>query len=98
MRRVIKRARATVDLANVWTYSFGQWGAGHADFIIEELERRCAMLAEFPMTGADCDEISRGLRRLIVGHHLVFYFIREDWIEIVRVLHERMDATRQLEE
>lgn len=98
MKRIIKRARATVDLTDAWTYSSVQWGADQADALIEEIEKRFATLAEFPMAGARCDEISSGLRRLVVEHHLVFYFIRDDWIEIVRVLHERMDVTRQLEE
>lgn len=30
------------------------------------------------------------------GHHLVFYVVTESDVEIVRVLHERMDARLRL--
>jgi len=52
---------------------------------------RFRMLLDFPQSGTRRDELRRGLRTFPVGSYLVFYFIVEDGIEIVRVLHGRRD-------
>jgi hypothetical protein len=50
-------------------------------------------------TGRDCAAIRPGYRKHGVGRHIIFYrSIADDCIEIVRVLHERMDAERHLSE
>lgn len=51
------------------------------------------------MTGYRVDHIRSGYRRFAVGSHLIFFRHREDsQIEIVRVLHRRMDAAKRPEE
>jgi toxin ParE1/3/4 len=47
-----------------------------------------------PSLGRACDDIRPGYRRYAEGSHIIFYReVRSD-IEIVRVLHGRMDPDR----
>ncbi|TWS22632.1 type II toxin-antitoxin system RelE/ParE family toxin [Tsukamurella sputi] len=41
-------------------------------------------------------EIRDGYRRYTVGSHLIFYRARSEGVDVVRVLHQRMDPTRHL--
>ncbi|WP_241505919.1 type II toxin-antitoxin system RelE/ParE family toxin [Parahaliea mediterranea] len=56
------------------------------------------MLADSPEDGAACDSIKMGYRKFPNGSHVIFYRNLSDTeIEIVRILHKRMDLARQLE-
>jgi toxin ParE1/3/4 len=46
--------------------------------------------------GKELDRFSAGYRSLLVEHHLLYYRINDDEVEIMRILHERMDAARHL--
>ena len=96
--RIVKRRRATEDLVSIWEYSFDAWGAAQADLTLAQIEGVVSRLREMPLSGPACDDIERGLRRIVAGHHLIFYVVHEGWIEIVRVLHQRMDVLRQLDD
>lgn len=51
-----------------------------------------------PMIGRACDEVRTGYRRHAVGSHTLYYRLAgADGIDVVRILHERMDVDRQLD-
>lgn len=50
------------------------------------------------MIGRACDEVRTGYRRHAVGSHTLYYRLAgADGIDVVRILHERMDVDRQLD-
>ena len=49
------------------------------------------MLVHEPELGRACDEIRQGYRKHHVGRHLIFYRLIASQIEIIRILHDRMD-------
>jgi toxin ParE1/3/4 len=54
-------------------------------------------LADNPGLGRDCSDIRAGYHRYRVGKHILFYRqLDPDQIEIVRILHERMDVEARL--
>ena len=54
------------------------------------------ILAATPLKGRDCSAIRFGYRKYHVRKHLVLYrILAPNQIEIVRVLHERMDVESQ---
>lgn len=53
-------------------------------------------LAANPKLGKLRDDIHAGLRMHLAGKHLIFYFVTDYGIDVVRVLHERMDITQHL--
>ncbi len=93
---VNKQAKAEQDLIDIWLYTFSKWDESQADKYLDELETGLNVLAENPMIGIDCDFIRKGYRLYAINHHLIFYKIRSDSIEITRVLHESMDVQQHL--
>ena len=49
-----------------------------------------------PSLGRACDDIRTGYRRYAEGSHTIFYREAGGGIEIVRILHGRMDPDRHL--
>ena len=89
-------AAAEDDLAEIWLYSFKEWGTARADQYIDELCAAIEQLAGHPELGARRDELRPGYRCLRVNRHLVFYTVSPEQVWIVRVLHGRRDAQQHL--
>lgn len=85
------RTGVQLDLETIWLDTLDRWGADQADTYITTLINRFGWLAEHPQAGKLRDEIKPGYRSFPEGAHLVFYIVREKWIEIIGVVHQRMD-------
>lgn len=89
--------RARRDLREIWDYSAEQWGAAQADRYIRLIAAACEALAIGRAKGRSAEAIRRGYFRQTVGSHVLFYRARKrGGIEIVRILHQRMDVERHL--
>ena len=53
-------------------------------------------IVENPSRGRQCNEIREGYRRYGVGSHLVYYVEAADSVDVIRILHQRMDPTRHI--
>lgn len=88
--------KAISDLEEIWLYTSEKWSVAQADryyfLIIEEIEYVC----ENPNTGRNMDHVRKGYRASKVKSHLIFYRINNANVEVVRILHERMDIDNQL--
>ncbi|WP_342116665.1 type II toxin-antitoxin system RelE/ParE family toxin [Pseudoduganella sp. OTU4001] len=84
------------DLEAIWTYTVQKWGEEQASRYIDLLTAAFADLAVKPMLAPACDFIRPGYRRRSVERHIVYFRITSYGIAIVRVLHDRMDAMRNL--
>jgi toxin ParE1/3/4 len=60
------------------------------------IEKGCRLLANHPTLGKPQDEFFPGLRKHHIGKHYIFYFATDDEIEVIRILHQAMDISRQL--
>tara|TARA_R110002126_G_scaffold238089_1_gene381483 strand:- start:48 stop:362 length:315 start_codon:yes stop_codon:yes gene_type:complete len=83
------------DLDRIWDYSVDRWDTAQADAYLRRLQAAMAGLCLFPETGRAVDDIRQGYRVLPIEAHCIFYRISMDAIEIVRILHGRMDARGQ---
>jgi toxin ParE1/3/4 len=64
---------------------------------LRELQRAINRIAANQRIGRACDEIRPGYRKLAAGSHTLFYRVAaEDVIDVVRILHQRMDVDRHL--
>jgi toxin ParE1/3/4 len=84
------------DLENIWRYTRQQWGAQQADRYAATLVDAFAELALAPKTASSCEHIRTGYRRHSVQRHVIYFRITDFGINIVRLLHDRMDAQRHL--
>lgn len=85
---IIRTAHAEEDLIAIWLYVAQDSGAA-ADRLLDRIEARWQQVATYPFSGAPREDIATGIRHLIVGEYLTLYRVREEAIEIVRVLHGR---------
>jgi toxin ParE1/3/4 len=93
--RLSPKARA--DLSRIWDDSSERWGEDQADRYVRLLAESFARLAEGSVRGRGADEIRTGYLRLSVGSHILFYRMGVDGgIEVIRILHQRMDFKRHL--
>lgn len=46
--------------------------------------------------GQDCSDIRDGYWKILSGSHVLFYCLIDDGIDVVRILHERMDFERHI--
>jgi toxin ParE1/3/4 len=88
--------RARTDLDQVWSYSVKNWGDERAELYLRELQKALEMLAAHPRLGRACDDIRPGYFKMPVGSHVVFYKLGQARIDVVRILHGRMDFDRHL--
>lgn len=99
MAKVILRQKAIDDLNEIWDFTFKKWSAKQADKYYATIKLACNGIGENSDVGKEYDGISRKLLGLKSGKHIVFYqSLSEDKIEIIRILHERMDLKNRITE
>src|SRR5438067_9012640 len=79
-------SRATADLDEIWSY-IAQDNPAAADKFISAFFTRFANLAAMPKMGRLREELSHDLRSFSAVRYVIFYRLKEDGVEIVRVLH-----------
>lgn len=99
MVKVILRQEAIDDLNAIWNYTFEEWSESQADKYYSNLKFDCFQLAENPKIGKEYDGINKNLLGLRSGKHVIFYQqISENEIEVIRILHARMDLKNRIVE
>ncbi|MGU3421925.1 type II toxin-antitoxin system RelE/ParE family toxin [Methylobacterium sp. D54C] len=95
--RVRLSAAARRDLSGIWTYSAKRWDEAQADRYVRQFADSFDGLARGAVKGRNADDIRTGYFKLAVGSHVVFYRMgAAGVIEVVRILHQRMDIDRHL--
>ena len=91
--------KAVADLSKIWEYTFEVWSEKQADKYYDELILNCEEIAENRDLGKNYDGISKQLLGIKANRHIIFYrTLSEDYVEITRILHERMDLRNRLSE
>ena len=91
--------KAVEDLEKIWNYTFDKWSPDQADryyeLIIDEIE----FISNNFMTEKSMEHIRKGYRSSIIKSHLVFFRMAKDnVVEIIRILHQRMDIENRINE
>jgi len=89
--------QAIDDLNNIWIYTFHKWSKVQADryydLIIEEIE----FIADNYLIGKTAEQTRKNYSVTKIKSHLIFYRkIENEIVEIVRILHQRMDVKKRL--
>lgn len=96
MRATLLSPRAQSDVREIWAYSRDRWGDKQAETYVRQIQSGLRTLATNPRRGRPCDHIRAGYFRFSVEQHVVFYRLTEEAIDVVRILHQRMDFDRHL--
>ncbi|MBX2888605.1 MAG: type II toxin-antitoxin system RelE/ParE family toxin [Ferruginibacter sp.] len=99
MANVVLRQEAIDDLNDIWIYTFEEWPEKQADKYYAAIEFACFQIGKNPELGKEYEGINKNLLGLRTGKHIIFYqVIAKGRIEVVRILHERMDLKNRINE
>ncbi|WP_083876139.1 type II toxin-antitoxin system RelE/ParE family toxin [Caenispirillum salinarum] len=89
--------RARADLGEIWDYTVERWGEIQADRYVRLIASVCDDLAAGRRTGTSAEALRAGYLRCRAGSHILFYCCTHGGdIEVIRILHQRMDVDRHL--
>lgn len=90
--------KAVEDLSEIWNYSYDIWSESQANKYYELLVETCQEIAKSPEIGKNYNEIGNDILGFRVGKHIIFYHkTKSKGIEVLRILHERMDLKNRIE-
>lgn len=91
--------KAVEDLNNIWNYTIDKWSEKQADKYYSLLKEFCQEIADNPTVGKKYEGIADDLFGYKVNRHIIFYRVLKDQpIEITRILHGRMDLKNRINE
>ena len=90
MTSLIVRPGAEVDLLEIESYSFREFGFQVAASYMAELEASLARLLVYPESGPIFPGIFPAIRYLSCGRHRIFYDYDGATVQVARILHQAM--------
>ena len=92
--------QAEIDLENIWLYTFEEWSLKQADYYYDLIMDEIEYISINPKSGKDYNNIRKGYFRSRVKSHFIFYKInlKEENVEIIRILHQQMDIESHINE
>lgn len=98
MSRYVLSPAARADLEDIWEHTCERWSSDQAEVYVREIQRAVERVAQSPSIGRTCDEVRPGYRKHAVGSHVLYYrLVSADVVDIVRILHQRMDVPRHFD-
>ena len=89
--------KAVEDLSKIWEYTFEVWSEKQADKYYDRLIASCQEIANNPELGKNYQDIADSLLGMKINRHIIFYrTLDENYVEITRILHERMDLKEKI--
>lgn len=94
--QIKKTILADEDLIDIYLYGSQNFGQTKAESYFEEINQVFLFLAENPLVSNERQEFVPPVRIHPHGKHLIVYTMEDDFLLIVRVLHQRMDIKQYL--
>lgn len=99
MAKYVLTNKAVEDLTRIWDYTYEEWSENLAEKYYELIISTFEEIAQSPALGKSYASLSKEILGFKVGKHIVFYrTLTLQEVEIVRVLHARMDLKNRLKE
>jgi toxin ParE1/3/4 len=89
---------ALIDLDGIWKHTAEQWSKQQANKYYKEIFQAINKICNNSEIGKAIDEVKKGHRRINVKSHLIVYKIVKNKIFIDRILHQKMDIEKHLNE
>lgn len=90
MGQVIRSSEAETDLLEIWQYIATE-NLEAADHLLLLFNEKAQVLLKHPEMGRRREELAPAIRSIPFGNYMVFYRLKGDDVEIVRVLHGARD-------
>ncbi len=90
--------KAVADLEEIWLFTFEKWSLEQADRYYNLLFDEINFICKNINAGKSMEHVRKGYRASKVKSHFIFYRVLNDTIEVIRILHERMDIENRIYE
>ena len=87
--RISEAARS--DLDGIWEYTFHKWSKEQADRYYSLIMNEVAFISDNITSGKPMNHVKKGYFATYVKSHMILFKRNEEIVEIIRVLHQRMD-------
>ena len=94
MIRLVYSRLALRDLANIHDWSVAQFGDDQADLYLHQIGATLDRAAKAPGLLRDASSVRPGLMKILTGSHVAYALFAPDTLQVVRILHGRMDPER----
>ena len=89
--------QAIKDLNAIWIYTLNKWSKEQADRYYDLIIGEIEFISDNFLTGKSAEQTRKYYRVTKIKSHLIFYRkIENDIVEVVRILHQRMDIKKRL--
>lgn len=92
MKRIAFSTKARRELQGIYAYTVETWGDAQAETYLSGFDKMFAALRSGSAITRSAADVKPDLRKVQVGRHVVFFRETAERVEVVRVLHERMDV------
>jgi len=90
-------SKARLDLIGIWEFTSENWSVQQADRYYQIIIDKITGICSNPDIGKKYNDLRKGYHGVLVKSHIIFYRIAEpNSIEIIRILHQRMDYKNRL--
>ena len=89
---------AAQDIDTLLGRSLLDFGLPQTEMYYQSLQECLRLIGENPELGTAIDDIRAGYRRFPHQSHIIYYQSQPDHVRIVRVLHQRMDAVKAMDQ
>ena len=86
---------AAKDLQSIWLFTKEMWSERQADRYCQLIMNEIQAICMHPHAGMNYGHVRTGYYASKVKSHLIFYRIKSKKLEVIRILHERMDLLQQ---
>jgi len=87
---------AKSDLIEIWNYTVEIWGEKQAEKYLQDIEDKLNQLPANPELGKQRPEIAPGYYSFPAQKHIIFYLHSDHHIDIIGILHGKMDIDKNL--
>jgi len=89
--------QAINDLNDIWIYTFNKWSKEQADRYYDLIIGEIEFVTDNYLIGKSAEQTRKNYRVTKIKSHLIFYRKAENEIvEVVRILHQRVDIKKRL--
>jgi len=97
MSEVVLSPKAKADLSEIWDYTYSEWGVEQAEKYVRDLWTVMQEQTSDYTKSVDIGDVRKGYRKVRAGSHVIFFKVtRNGVIDVVRILHQKMDFDRHL--
>jgi len=95
--KLILSPKAEEDFSDILQYTLENWGEEKTYAYRDVINKALLTIAQYPNVGYIRKEFSNEHKLLPAGQHLIIYKVMNSAVYISRILHEKMDSFRHLD-